>query len=160
VTEFQVLAEVQGLSHSNVTIRLEHHHGNWVPGLDVTDYKLGKDVKTELNVGKGLDDADRDSPESSNDKSEDDRVPGHTSVESQSRGKGETNHDDKKGKVPPVRSELVLAHELHVDVVELTFASSPSAPDFTAVEEVGVGDEGCNGRETDTVGKGEGGGQE
>lgn len=160
VTELQVLAEVKRLSHGDVTISLEHHHGDRVTRLNVTDDEFGKDVKTELNVGESLDDTNGDSPECSNDKSENDRVPSHAGVVGQSRSKGETDHDEKESKVPPVRGEFVLAHELHVDVVELTFTGLPPTPDFTTMEEVSVGDESCNGCKTDTIGQGEGCGQE
>lgn len=44
VAELQVLTEVQCLSHDNVAKRLEHHHGDGVAGLKITDDELGKYV--------------------------------------------------------------------------------------------------------------------
>lgn len=75
--------------------------------LDVTDDELGEDIETKLNVGKSLDNTNGDSPKSSDDEGEDDGVPCHTSVERQSGGESETNHNDKKKKVSSI-CRLVL----------------------------------------------------
>lgn len=67
VTELQILTEVQSLSHDNVSEGLEHHHGDGVTGLDVTDDELGEYVETQLNVGESLDDTDRNGEDGGND---------------------------------------------------------------------------------------------
>lgn len=72
VAELEVLAEVQRLCHGDVSHRLEHHHGDRVSRLQVSDDELREYIQTQLNIGHGLDHADGDQPGHGNDDSEDD----------------------------------------------------------------------------------------
>lgn len=62
MSELQILSKVQGLSHGNIAIILEHHHGKGPARHHITNDELGKNVETELDVGDGLNDADGDNP--------------------------------------------------------------------------------------------------
>lgn len=55
MAKLQILAEVQRLSHDDVAVSLEHHHGNRVTGLQIADDELGEYVQPELNVRQTLD---------------------------------------------------------------------------------------------------------
>lgn len=153
VAELEILAEVQRLRHDDVSEGLEHHHSDGVAGLNVSDDEFSEDVEAELDVGEGLDDADGDRPCGGDDEGEDDRVPCHACGVCEGAGEGETDHDDEKGEVPPCGDELVLAHDLHVDVVKFPRGGSPAAPDLRTGEEVGVADEGGDGCKVHAVGE-------
>ena len=59
MAELEVGREEQSLRHGDVTPGLEHHHRNRTTGECVTNDKLGNDIETDLLVGHGLDDSDR-----------------------------------------------------------------------------------------------------
>ncbi|KAG9967108.1 hypothetical protein KCU61_g52, partial [Aureobasidium melanogenum] len=73
----------------------------------------GKLAKTRPDSGNQLSNPDRS-------KRKDDGVPRHTSG----------------GEVPPGGHKLVLAHELHVDVIKLTLGRLEAAPDLRTMEQV------------------------
>jgi len=56
--------------------------------------------------------------------------------------------------------QLVLSHDLHVNVVELALGRSESAPDLCSMKQIGMTNESGNGREAHSVGKRKGGRKE
>lgn len=75
--QLQILCECQSLTHSDVSISLEQHHGNGTAREHVPDDEFREYVQAELDVCHGLDDADWDAPEEGNDKSDKNTPPGH-----------------------------------------------------------------------------------
>ena len=120
VANFQVLAKVQRLRHDDVTKGLEHHHGDGVARLDVSNDELSEHIKTELDVGKSLDDTDWNCPCRCDDQRKDDRVPGHSGRKCESRSEGKGDHDCQESEIPPSRYEPVLAHDFHVDIIKFS----------------------------------------
>ena len=66
MAELEVGREEQSLRHGDITPGLEHHHSNRTTGECVTNDKLGNDIETDLLVGDGLDDTDRDDVDEGN----------------------------------------------------------------------------------------------
>lgn len=134
VANLQILAKVQCLGHDNVTKGLEHHHGDRVARLDVSDYEFGEHVETELDVGESLDDTNWNCPCGCNDQGKDDRVPGHSSRKCESGSEGKSNHDCHESEIPPSGYEPVLPHNFHMDVIKLTCGRPPATPDLGSME--------------------------
>ena len=67
MAELEVRRELQSLGHGDVTPGLEHHHCDGAAGQRVTDDELSNDVETDLLVGYGLDHANGDDVDESND---------------------------------------------------------------------------------------------
>ena len=59
VANLEIVGELQGLSHGDVTPGLEHHHSDGLAGEQVTDDQLSDDVQTDLLVSDSLDHTDR-----------------------------------------------------------------------------------------------------
>lgn len=58
--ELHILQKVQCLSHGNVAISLEQHHGNRPSREHIPDHELSQDIETYLRVGDPLNHTDRD----------------------------------------------------------------------------------------------------
>lgn len=67
VTELEVGDERQRLGHGDVTPGLEHHHRDRLSGKGVTNDELSDDVEADLLVRDGLDHADGDDVDVSDD---------------------------------------------------------------------------------------------
>lgn len=63
VAELEILSEIEGLRHGDVSVILEHHHGQGPPRHHVADDELGQDVEAQLDVGDGLDETDGNEPD-------------------------------------------------------------------------------------------------
>ena len=66
VIKFEVRSKLETLSHGDVSPSLEQHHTHRTTGKSVTDDKFGNDIETDLLVGDGLDDTDRDDVDEGN----------------------------------------------------------------------------------------------
>lgn len=66
VTDFHVRNIGETVVGHHVTPRLEQHHGNGAAGKHVTENHLGNDVQTSLLVGDGLNHADGNEEEETN----------------------------------------------------------------------------------------------
>ena len=66
VANLEIVGELQGLSHGDVTPGLEHHHSDGLAGEQVTDDQLSDDVQTDLLVSDGLNDTNGDGVKESN----------------------------------------------------------------------------------------------
>jgi len=44
LAQFEILGEVETLSHRDVAVGFEQHHGNWAAGLDVAGYELAREI--------------------------------------------------------------------------------------------------------------------
>lgn len=160
VTHLQVGGEGERLRHGDVAVRLEHHHREGPPGLHVPDDELGDDVEAQLDVGDGLDHADGDAEDAGDDQGDDERPPGEVGVPRKGGGEREAEHDEEGDGVPPPGSLGILAHHLCVHVGFFAEGQPGAHPDLLAVEEDGVGDQGEDGGEGETVRQGKGGGEE
>ena len=92
VTELEIRREGEGLSHSDVTPRLEHHHGDRAAGEAITNDELGDNVQTNLLVGDGLDHADGNDIEEGDDESEDEPLDRELSLPTFNDGDTECEH--------------------------------------------------------------------
>jgi len=101
VTHLEILEEIQGLGHGDVTVTLEHHHGQWATWKHVSDNELGDDVKTNLPVGDGLDHTDRDEEDNWDQHADDECPPCHVSIPVETDNQGQGEEDNVKSEVPP-----------------------------------------------------------
>ena len=110
LTEFQVLREVHALGHANIAVGLEQHHRHWTTGLHVTDDKLGNNIQTDINVGRGLDNAERNKPDDGDDEGNEERPPAQMRWVTLSDAQPDANHDQSDSTVPPQRDSLKAHH--------------------------------------------------
>lgn len=96
VAELQILSKVQGLSHGNITIILEHHHGNWPARHHITNDEFSQNVETKLDVGDGLDDTDGDNPYNRKQETDNERPGRKASIPASNHAKGDGNHADEQ----------------------------------------------------------------
>jgi cobalamin-dependent methionine synthase I len=160
VTHLEILEEIQGLGHCNVTIGLEHHHGQWATWKHISDDELSDDVKTKLPVGDSLDHTDWDEENDWDQHADDESPPGHVSVVVKTDEQGQGEENDVENKVPPFWGITVLAHHLEMDIGILVTSELVTGPDLLTVVKSSVDDESGDGCERDTVTDGEVGGEE
>lgn len=158
--ELHVLQEVQRLSHGDIPVRLEEHHGNGTPRKHVSNNKLGQHVETKLGVGDTLHHANGDQEDNRQKHGDDHRPPGQVSVPDQDGDQRQRKEDHKEGVVPPVRRVNVLLHHLQMNVRVLVACQLRALPDLRTVEDGGVDDDGGQGTKGDAVGEREEGTQE
>ena len=116
MTQFEILCERQSLSHCNVAVGLEQHHGKWLSGLHVTDDEFGDDIETKLDVRNGLDHTNGNGEHEGDHESNDERPPGKMSIIGKCAGKRERENAEESNAEPPPWNFLVLAHHLGVYV--------------------------------------------
>lgn len=71
MAKFEIGCESQGLSHSNITPRLEHHHRDWATRKCITDNQLRDNIETNLLIRDSLDHSNRNNVEEGNHKGKD-----------------------------------------------------------------------------------------
>lgn len=158
--ELHVLEEIQGLRHRDVAVRLEQHHGNRLSGKHVTDHELGQHVESELSVGDALYHADGHQENNRNQHGDDHCPPGQVGIPDEDRNERQGEQDDEKSIVPPVRGVGILPHHLQMNVGVLVPGHLAALPDFGAVKDGCMHDDGGEGTERDTVCEREEGAQE
>ena len=59
MSKLEILRVNNALIHGNISICLKGHHGERTARKHVADYEFSKDIKTDLDVGDGLNHANR-----------------------------------------------------------------------------------------------------
>lgn len=59
MSKFEVAHEAESLAHGDIPKCLEDHQSKRAAGLDVAEYEFGQDVETDLVVGDGLNNSNR-----------------------------------------------------------------------------------------------------
>lgn len=160
VAKLHVLQEEQSLVHGNVTICLEQHHGHGAARLHVSDDELGDDVKSDLNVGRGLHNTTRDEPETADDQGHEESPPREMSRVAKDNTEGHSNHGKSDSAIPPERNSLETRHEAGVDIFFFLANALESNPQFLSVEETSVDEDGNDGGKGKTIAQHERGRQE
>lgn len=171
VTHLQVLEEVQSLGHGDVTVSLEHHHGQRATWKHVswdmltnlrlvdcwgllTNDELSNDVETNLPVGDSLNHTNWDQEDDWNEHADDECPPGHVCIPDQAGGEGESKENDVESSIPPLWRVGILTHHLQVDIGILVASQLITLPDLRTVVKRGVDNEGGDGRERHTIADG------
>lgn len=141
VAQFHVLHKGKSLSHCNVSISLEQHHGIWSSGQHVSDEELGENVETKLDVCNGLDHANGNHPDCGNDNRKYQSPPSHFCRPDVDDDKREGKAGQENAHKPPPRDGVVLAHHTSVNVVLCTFPGLVSIPEFATMEDTNVRDD-------------------
>lgn len=160
MAHLQVLKEIKSLRHGDVTIGLEHHHGQWATWKHVTNDELSNDVETDLPVGDRLNHSNWNEEDNWNQHADDECPPCHVSLPVQASGHSQCEQDDVESEVPPLWRVAVLAHHLQMDIGILVASQLVTLPDLATVVKRGVDDEGGDGGERHTVAECEVGGKE
>lgn len=153
VTEFHVLEEIERLSHGDVSVGLEEHHGNGSSGQHVSHNELGQHIKTKLGVGNALYHANGDEEDNRDEHGDDECPPGQVGVPDEDGDQRHGEQDDEESIVPPVGSVDVLLHHLEMDIGILVASQLATLPDLGAVEDGGVHNDRGQGAEGDAVGE-------
>lgn len=160
VTKLHVLQKEQSLQHGNVTVCLEQHHGHGASRLHVTDDELGNDVKTDLDVGRGLHNTARNEPDTADDQRHEESPPRQMSGVAEDNTERDSNHTESDGTIPPERNSLETRHETAVDVFLLLTKVPETNPQFLSVEQTSVNDDRNDARKGKTIAQHECGRQE
>lgn len=146
VAEFHVHGEVDTLADDVGAEDFEDHVGEGFAFEHVAADEFGEDVElVGVDVGDALDDAAGDHVDGGDDEAEEDAVDGELGVVDFDHHDGDGGDDGDDGGVPVPGGLFVGSHETGVDV-ELVFAFQ-GGPDFFAVPDTDVGEDGGDGGE-------------
>ena len=151
MTKFQVTREVEGLFRHDHAINLENHDGNGPSGNDIAGDEFRKDVESHLLVGNRKENAKGEGEDQRKDDSEDVSPERHIRVVNLDGNGSEDESSDKKGAEPPVGNIAVARHETGVNVLLVLDAGAKLPLDVTPVPQVGVGDDGGESGEAQTI---------
>lgn len=160
LTQLQVLGKVHPLVHADVAVGLEQHHGHRTTGLHVSNDELGNDVQADINVGRRLDNTQRQPPHNGNDKRDEKGPPAQVSGKTLSDAQCDTYHHQRHDRIPPERYGVEPRHQAAVDILFFLADTAEASPDVRAVEQTGVDEDGNDTSEGETVSQREGGRQE
>lgn len=121
--------------------------------LHVTENHFSNDVETRLLVGDGLDHANRNKQNNTNKDTDNIRPPWQVSRPDLGGNHAESKAHSEDNREPPLRSLLVLAHKLQVDIGLLRARAKSTAPNIGAIEETAVEDGGHEGGKGHAVGQ-------
>lgn len=159
-TQLHVRSKAQPLGHGDIPIRLEQHHGHRPSRLHIADDKLSDDIQPNLNVGRCLDHPNRHHPDHRHDQREEKRPPRQMRRIPLRDTQRHPDHDQRNGPVPPQRDGAEARHQSGVDVLVFSARVTHAGPEFFAVEQGGVDQDGDDACEGEAVVEGEGGGEE
>jgi len=138
MAKFKIGGELQSLGHSDITPRLEHHHGDWTTGKSVSNNQFSNYVKTDLLIGDGLNHSNRNNIKEGDHECKDEPLNGELSLPDFNRDDTEHEHAQKDDCIPPFRDLGIVRHQTGMDIRLLVHSSARLSPDLLAEVEEGM----------------------
>ena len=151
VTKFQVTGEVEGLFRHDGSVDLEDHNSDRLSGNDVTGNELGEDVESQLLVGNRKEDAEGEDEDQGEDDGEDESPERHLRIVHLDGNRSEDEGNGENDGEPPVGDIAVAGHEAGVNILLVFDLCAELLHNVTSVPQVGVGDNGGESGEAQTI---------